>query len=85
MPKLLRTKSSIQAREEAFLEKNKKQKWKPWPADPSVQYAGSDSGIEIRVADGEGYHHSEWCRLLGGDLDATIRRLLREMQAKSNG
>jgi hypothetical protein len=60
--------------------KKHERKWDTWPTDTSVQYASSDGGIELRVADGEGYRHSGWCKLLGDDLDATIRQLLREMQ-----
>ena len=58
--------------------------WKQWRHDPAVWYAESAGGLEVRVPADDGLNRqSTWCRLIGYDVDMTVRQLLRELDWKS--
>jgi len=62
-------------------ESGKELHWEPWSRDPRVQFACSDEGIKVRVPDGKGWlKTSGWCRMIGHNVDVTIRQLLYEIE-----
>lgn len=52
--------------------------WLPWHGDARVSYQLDGDMVRVKVAGGIDGRTSEWMRLLGGDVDASVRQLLRE-------
>lgn len=54
--------------------------WKTWKHDPSIDYQLDRGMLRIRFTVDDGIlRESIWMALIGGNDDATIRQLLREM------
>ena len=63
---------------------NEIRQWHAWSEDRQVSYACWDGGLQVRVADGGKSKRSDWCKLIGNNVDVTIRRLLNELGYKKD-
>src|SRR5262245_38282745 len=67
---------SAGGRELTHMASDEIRQWPVWSEDRQVSYARWNGGLEVRVADGGKSKRSGWCKLIGGSVDVTIRRLL---------
>jgi hypothetical protein len=61
---------------------NEIRQWQAWSKDRQVSYACWNGGLEVRAAVGGKRKSSKWCKLIGNNVDVTIRRLLNELGYK---
>jgi hypothetical protein len=54
--------------------------WQTWSHDPRLRFACYDGGLRVRAPGTDGLaNESTWCKLIGHNVDVTVRRLLYEM------
>lgn len=55
-------------------------RWERWSGDPRVEFASSNGGLRVRVPAQDGWPtESGWCKLIGYNVDVTVRQLIREL------